>query len=345
MPGHSEEIEVVRRLYACASAPATDAAPAWQPVLDALAGLTRANAATLIIEPATGRRHIWQQRPGPLPAPEPLHRMRPDRVYAQGELDDSADPALRALRVSLTGDGAAWLVLTRETGDFRSAEGAQLGRLGPHLGPAAEIWLRLRNERARAATGALIGERLATGWLALDATLRVLDADATARRLIDGAAGLRLTPAARLEIVDPQVARATRAAIDSALAGGDPAPVALDASLALSLDRWPADDGPEGCARGLIRAAPRAAGFDTRRLAAALGLSRSEARLAARLCDGETLTEAAEALDWTLETARSCSKQVFARSGARGQTDLVRRVLGGALWLMPGGFDHPPSAR
>ncbi len=171
------------------------------------------------------------------------------------------------------------------------------------------------------------------------------EADATARRLIDGAAGLRLTPPRGSRSSIRRSRAPLRAAIEAALAGGDPAPVALDARPALSLDRWPADDGPEGRARGPDPRRRRPPDLDTRRLAAALGLSRSEARLAARLCDGETLTEAAEALDWTLETARSCSKQVFARSGARGQTDLVRRVLGGALWLMPGGFDHPPSAR
>ncbi|NDW59809.1 hypothetical protein G0P98_25300, partial [Yangia sp. PrR004] len=84
---------------------------------------------------------------------------------------------------------------------------------------------------------------------------------------------------------------------------------------------------------GRLRRGLSARGLPPERLAAAFGLSRSEARLTACLCDGLSLTEAAEVLGWTPETARSTSKQIYARMGVSGQTGVVRRVLESAVWL------------
>jgi DNA-binding CsgD family transcriptional regulator len=63
------------------------------------------------------------------------------------------------------------------------------------------------------------------------------------------------------------------------------------------------------------------------------GVSRSEARLAVALCDGMTLTAAAQTLGWTLETARSTSKRLFARIGVSGQPGVVRAMHASAIWL------------
>ena len=81
------------------------------------------------------------------------------------------------------------------------------------------------------------------------------------------------------------------------------------------------------------RQAPRARDLPVGRIAAVFGLSRSEARLAALLCDGFSLAQAAAELGWTVETARSCSKQVFARMGVGGQTGVLRRMLASAVWI------------
>ncbi|NDW34603.1 hypothetical protein [Salipiger sp. PrR007] len=84
---------------------------------------------------------------------------------------------------------------------------------------------------------------------------------------------------------------------------------------------------------GRVRHALSARALPLARIRTAFGLSRSEARLAACLCDGLSLSEAAQELGWTLETARSCSKQLFARMVVSGQPGVVRRILGSAVWL------------
>jgi hypothetical protein len=51
------------------------------------------------------------------------------------------------------------------------------------------------------------------------------------------------------------------------------------------------------------------------------------------LGDGFSLAQAAAELGWTVETARSCSKQVIARMGVSGQTGVLRRMLASAVWI------------
>ena len=45
------------------------------------------------------------------------------------------------------------------------------------------------------------------------------------------------------------------------------------------------------------------------------------------------LVEAAQAHGLTVETARYYSKKIYAKTGARGQVDLVRNILTGVLAL------------
>jgi DNA-binding CsgD family transcriptional regulator len=56
-------------------------------------------------------------------------------------------------------------------------------------------------------------------------------------------------------------------------------------------------------------------------------LSPAEAGLAARLVSGMSLRQAAAAIGISDNTARSHLKRVFAKTGARRQAELVRRVL------------------
>ncbi|MCW6532385.1 LuxR family transcriptional regulator, partial [Sphingomonas sp. MMSM20] len=84
----------------------------------------------------------------------------------------------------------------------------------------------------------------------------------------------------------------------------------------------------------LLRTPPAAGGAARVAAVAALhGLSHSEARLALALCEGTSIAEAAAEIGLTIETARNYSKRLYAKTGARGQADLVRLLLngGGAL--------------
>lgn len=268
--------------------------------LAALATATRAGGVVLALPEAR-----WTHGTSPaLPAPEGL---REGRVYAQGDL-----PGLDGERLRLVAARGAVLALTRRHDDFRAADAALLSRLAPHLETAAALWRQRQAERRRARRAARLTEGLGGTWLLLDAGLRVIESS-------PGTDG-------RLPLT-PEAARALRRGIERAQAG-KPALVILstDPRIEAALHA----EGPHILA--LLRRAPRAATLP--HLAEGLGLTPSEARLTAALADGATLAEAAQALGWSEQTARSASKQVFSKLGVSGQPALVRRVLNGALWWM-----------
>jgi DNA-binding CsgD family transcriptional regulator len=63
------------------------------------------------------------------------------------------------------------------------------------------------------------------------------------------------------------------------------------------------------------------------RLRAQFGLTKAEARLALRLAEGVSLTNAAHAFNVKLTTIRSQLQQVFAKTGTARQTELVALLL------------------
>lgn len=329
MTGRSEEADILRLLYTGA------ARDGWSAFLDALARLTRARAAALLIDTGAGPLSFTTAEAPPLPSRDALRAMRAERLYAQSELG-LATP-LRALRVNPRAETRAWLVISQNFNDFRAADSAQLLRLAPHLGPAVESWLSLTRERAQARQTAALARDLGAGWLWFDAAGRLVDADPQARAMIAAAEGLRLAGDGRFDLADPLRARALRRAMDRAMSATYPPQLVSLGGLELSL--FPGLSAPapglEPVLRAALRQPPRALARALIPLSEALGLSRSETRLAALLCDGATLAEAAAQLGWTLETARSCSKQIFAQTGARGQSDLIRRLHSGALWFTP----------
>jgi len=68
-------------------------------------------------------------------------------------------------------------------------------------------------------------------------------------------------------------------------------------------------------------------------IAELFGLLPSEARLALALSNGQSIAEAAQRLGITVETARNYSKKIYAKMGARGQSDLIRFILTSVLAL------------
>ena len=96
-------------------------------------------------------------------------------------------------------------------------------------------------------------------------------------------------------------------ALSSVSAGSTPVAIAY-----LSGDRWSQADRCE-------------------QLVELFGLLPSEARLAWAIAQGIPISEAAANLGITVETARNYSKKIYAKTGARGQAELVRIVLTSVL--------------
>jgi DNA-binding CsgD family transcriptional regulator len=110
------------------------------------------------------------------------------------------------------------------------------------------------------------------------------------------------------------------------VAGADPA----GAVLLRAAPRPPAGAIRPAQAVALTRADSREDIAEGARILAEIhGLSRREALLAEHLSRGVPLVEAGRAAGLSAQTARTYSKQIYARTGTAGQADLVRLVLTG----------------
>lgn len=260
--------------------------------------------------------------------------MRNDRVYSHVDLPGSSDALqpLRALRSVVGPQKFATLLVQRRNGDFRAADTAQLSRVGAFIGAALSSWYALERERDRAAFERKFSQDFGLFWLQFSSTGGVLDASPQLRARLSGCAAVQLHPDGWLEIAEPITSLAFRRAIAVAQVGGSEV-VELSADPPLHILISERAFGDQRRLMGLLYRAPTARSLPVGQLASHFGLSRAEARLTQLLCDGFTIQDASVELGWTRETARSCSKQIFARLGVRGQTGVLRKVLTSAVWL------------
>ncbi|WGT49206.1 helix-turn-helix transcriptional regulator [Thioclava nitratireducens] len=308
----------------------------WVRFLERLCSVAQAEGAAVQILAPEWEGAGWQVGRIALPDAARLHPMRLDRVYSQIDLPGEVawPEPLRALKVAAGGAGRVVLMIARPNRDFRAAEALALSTLAPHLGQAVMIREALGGERARAARDAEATAALGAGWLVLTPAGTVLEFDPRVAAEFDAGGWLRLRIGARPEFADPDAALRFRQSLAKLGEGGAvvrPIPLGPEGQgvLRLAPGRWRGSPA----LIGHLRAMPLAEALPVARVAGALDLNRSEARLAALLCDGASLREAAERLGWTLETARSTSKQIYARAGVSGQTGLLRKMFGSALWL------------
>jgi len=319
----------------------------WPAFLQLLARQAQADGAALqIFLPEGPQPAPWRAGHLSLPNAVALAPLRADRVYAQDEVSPAHPAPLRLIKARLPspgavqgpGQGEAVLALGRapHRQDFRSIDAQHLSALAPFLGQAVGQWRRLRQAQdlRDAQAGLLTG--LGVAWLIVDAVGTILaQSGALAHWGPDLGSAPRLR--ARLEPGDALLAQQLRRAMAALL--GDQAPpfgcvVARPGLPALLLRAQPY--GGQRAVIVLMRQPPKLADLDIVWLAHSLGLSRSEARLAAVLGDGVRLKQAATQLGWTEETARSCSKAIYAKLGVHGQAGLLRHLHGAGLW--------PPAA-
>ena len=87
---------------------------------------------------------------------------------------------------------------------------------------------------------------------------------------------------------------------------------------------------PSACTVIFI-ARPGSVHLPWRKVASCYGLTQAEAKLAVQLANGGSLEEATEYLGISIHTARTHLKAVFAKTGARRQSELVAMLLQGVL--------------
>ncbi len=294
--------------------------PAWAGFLRALAARTGATAAYLVAQREGEPPRIFGQGALPL-ASESLARMRYLRPYSGDDM--AVKQPFRALRVRAEGGGDAWVVVVRRGEDFASATSALLSSIAPHIAlAAAQFW---RQERALAGQSAAqnMAARLGIAWVLLDTNgASIMASDPAPAGFLTGDK-LRLAPQAQRQLTQQ---------ISSYAEGQNTKPLAIvlgprqallvpfsghgAAAILYMLDAKPAPDQAQN--RAPDQAWPV--------LADIFGLTPNEARFAAELAGGKSIAQAGKALGFTVETARHYSKQLYAKLGAAGQVEVVRRI-------------------
>jgi DNA-binding CsgD family transcriptional regulator len=223
---------------------------------------------------------------------------------------------------------------------FEADDKHHLDMLLPHLSRAMLLHRRLQGltQGRQLVLDAL--EKLSVGMIAVDAQSTVLFANPTAERLLREGLGLTCRQGC-LGATDPTKEGELRRLIQQAglaafgrsgEAGGVlavPRPGGRPLSLLICPLRPQAlSFGPSIPAALLIFGDPDASpSAPMQALIELYGLTPAEARLMAALVDGERLEDYADRQQISINTVRTQSKQIFAKTGHGRQADLIREVL------------------
>ncbi len=281
--------------------------------------------------------------------PVPYYQLAEGHVYDLAELMQFDDPAhedyrqrflmpsgmniQRMMRVVEPSGVNAWLTITRREIDFEPRHDALLADLGPFLRAALRSYVALERERTAASVAGEAIRRMNFGWLTLDADGRVLDADPGSSRLLEESGMLLKGKDGKLTARVPEVGQEIMAAIRAL--SGDPG--ARPRAVVLCREPWldmllVGTSGDQAAARpspaifAYVHADNWSSADRCDQLAQLFDLVPSEARLALALSRGMSITDAAGELGLTVESARTYSKRIYAKTGARGQADLVRFI-------------------
>jgi DNA-binding CsgD family transcriptional regulator len=250
--------------------------------------------------------------------------------------------SLRQMRVREVGGVDAWLTIGRHGTDFDHEVIELLKTLVPVLRGVMQLFVVMEQKSFAATVAADAVRRLQFGWLTLDAAGHVIDCDESGQKMLDESGVLRLRPNGKLKAQNAKIEREISRALAHIVSSKDAR------ARAITLNRDPWLDMliiPARRINATAREKPVAIAYvhgdnwrsDDRceQLAELFDLPPREARLALALSRGMTLAEAAADFGLTIATARTYSKSIYAKTGARGQPDLVRIVLRSVLAVSP----------
>lgn len=319
--------------------------PMWSTFLDRLRKVSGCALAGLIICPADGGEAV-ELSSGDIIIPAALNalwsgstdRWREGRVYSLEDLDDRewADDDLQDFRVLRIRSeaGLDGLLVLAASQKLSVSTSNLLSALAPHVRAALNVLVRLERERARASVNAGAFSHIDFGWISVDRQCRVVDMDEQAEAFLTRSSALRKGPYDRLTPASPEIDRQLTALVKQFAADGDARPRAVN----LSEDPWidilvspvrVSSLSGEGSAVAVVyfRGDQSSSADRCQQLVELFNLTQSEARFAWSIAQGVSIAEAAEKHGLTLESARNYSKKVYAKTGAKGQVDLMRRIL------------------
>ncbi len=265
---------------------------------------------------------------------EILEHAAPDqRRFAGEELFPLGLGHMRAVRLGDPSGLDAWLVLASAE-EIAPSASALLTALLPHMRVALRVLAGLEQEKARASMTVGAFSHIDFGWIAVDRRCRVVDMDDQAQRFLSRSATLRQGPYDRLTPSSPAIDRELTALVKSFAEDPDARPRAVN----LSQDPWidilvspvrvaSLSLGGNAVAVVYFRGDQSSSADRCQQLIDMFKLTQSEARFAWSIAQGISIADAAEKHGLTIESARNYSKKIYAKSGARGQVDFMRRVL------------------
>ncbi len=338
--------------------------PMWDTFLSRLRDVTDCEIASLLVHAPESTSAIQLSAGSRDPAPRlqkffggnasgsgPLQSrsMREGRVYSLQELLEHGGESqrsfaeevlypldLRHMRSVRLGDPSglnAWIVLS-STEEIAPSVSALLTALLPHLRVALRVLARLEQEKARASMTAGAFSHIDFGWMAIDRNCHVVDMDEQAERFLSRTATLKQGPYGRLVPSSPAIDRELTKLVKSFAENPDARPRAVN----LSQDPWidilvspvrvtSLSLGGKAVAVVYFRGDQSSSADRCQQLIDVFKLTQSEARFAWSIAQGISIADAAEKHGLTIETARNYSKKIYAKTGARGQVDFMRRVL------------------
>lgn len=261
--------------------------------------------------------------------------LRANRVYVLHELADTFDLAgskdadellqkarigdARLIRISTSQKDSIWISLLHEREAFQAADSALLAALVPAIRVAVQDLFTIGVLKARMDMAEASLARLGIGQAILDGQGIPIASDPgwqSQQPITQDREGQLAAACAAL-----QNSSKRDCAIVPASKSGPP----------LVLRRL------NGCSVPFSQSAAAVASFRVPEnldaasiepvIAATFGLTPRESALASRLATGHSLVEAGNLLGLSVETTRNYSKRIYAKTGARGQTDLVRMIL------------------
>jgi DNA-binding CsgD family transcriptional regulator len=346
--------------------------PLWSTFLEKLRQHTQADYASLIFRPpglpSNTVFHLFTgDRSPPViqqlyrdsfykQDPTPYHEMSEGRVYALGELLRSDDPAhaayvkavmvpsgmnvIRMMRVIEPSGVNAWLTITRRKQDFKPKDDSLLNSIAPYLRSVLRSFVALERERTNAVLAGDAIQRLRFGWITLDAAGHVLEADAQGRYILAKSGALRRDAHGFLKGASLRQGREILEAIKTLASASNARPRAMILSRDPWLDMLLVPASRNSISAKSVPAVVAYVHSDSslssdrcEQLAQLFDLLPSEARLALALGRGMSIAEAAKELSLTVGSARTYTKKVYAKMGARGHPDLVRFVQRSVLQI------------
>lgn len=339
--------------------------PLWRGFLDRLRDRTGAHYASLIFrQPAPSASTLVHLYSGAASPPlierlyrERLHQRDPvpyrhlveGQVYATDDLLKAGHPAhdayrrdlmepsgmnvLRLMRIIEPGGMDVWLTLSRSDGEFSPQTDMLIERLAPYVRSALRSFIALERERFTAAVATEAMHRLNFGWFTLDKRGHVLDADSQGARFLGQSTLLQRSARGRLMARIPELDREIAAAVRAIVSDPGCPPQALVLRrdpwldmLLVPFQRRSIAPGPAPALIAYVHSDSASSADRTARIGELFALLPSEARVALTLSRGVTIREAAAELGLTVETVRHYSKKIYAKTGAKGQPDLVRII-------------------